>query len=119
MKNTGKLIYGLGLVALGACVLMTPVEEGAGLLGFIFLPVILAYSGIIAYLVKKDNKDSETLLDKISRNDPAWEIDHLQARIDEVFSGSDKPGRTGTRNRPKTAWVNGCMPSTNSGPITC
>lgn len=95
MKNTEKLKYGIGLVAAGLILYIAPMEvwaragggsaKGGVLLGLIIVPIILAYSGIIAYLVAKDNKESKALLSKISIQDPEWEIGHLQTRIDEVF----------------------------------
>jgi len=57
-----------------------------GILSLIALPFFIIYSAIITHQVRKKSKACKELLARLEKLDPAWDIDAIRHRINEVFS---------------------------------
>jgi predicted lipid-binding transport protein (Tim44 family) len=56
-----------------------------GILSLIALPFFIIYSAIITHQVRKKSKACKELLARLEKLDPAWDIDAIRHRINEVF----------------------------------
>lgn len=56
-----------------------------GILSLIALPFFIIYSAILTHQVRKKSKACKDLLARLETLDPAWDIDAIRPRINEVF----------------------------------
>ncbi len=56
-----------------------------GILSLIALPFFIIYSAIVTHQVRKKSKACKELLARLEKLDPAWDIDAIRHRINEVF----------------------------------
>ena len=53
--------------------------------GLIFLPLYLLYSGAVTYYAIKKHNQAKSLLNKIAKQDIAWNIESIKSRIEETY----------------------------------
>ena len=56
-----------------------------GWLSIIALPFLIIYSAIVTHQVRKKSQACKELLARLEKLDPAWDIDAIRHRINEVF----------------------------------
>jgi predicted lipid-binding transport protein (Tim44 family) len=56
-----------------------------GILSLIALPFFIVYSAIVTHQVRKKSRACKELLARLEKLDPAWDIDAIRHRINEVF----------------------------------
>jgi hypothetical protein len=54
-------------------------------LNLVMLPLLLIYSAIITHQVRKKSKACNDLLARIGKQDPAWDLNSIKHRIEQVF----------------------------------
>jgi predicted lipid-binding transport protein (Tim44 family) len=59
--------------------------KGGGIINLILLPILLIYSALLTHKVRKKNRECLALLEKIEQSDPAWNVDRLKHRVDQVY----------------------------------
>ncbi|MET0066004.1 MAG: Tim44-like domain-containing protein [Candidatus Thiodiazotropha sp.] len=85
----------LVIIAFSLAILLLPTElwaragggssKGGGILGLILWPFFLIYSAVVSYIAAKKNRMAKSLLKQIAQNDPMWDLDHLKARIEQIY----------------------------------
>jgi hypothetical protein len=56
-----------------------------GWLNIILLPFLIVYSAILTYQVRAKSAACKDLLARLEKLDPAWDLDSIRHRVDEVF----------------------------------
>ena len=56
-----------------------------GCLSLVLLPFFIIYSLIVTYQVRKKSKACQALLARLEKLDPAWDLDAIRHRVNEVF----------------------------------
>src|ERR1043165_998873 len=54
-------------------------------LNLVMLPIFLIYSAIVTYQVKKKSRACDDLLARLEKQDPAWHLDSIKHRVEQVF----------------------------------
>lgn len=54
-------------------------------LNLVMLPIFLIYSAIVTYQVRKKSQACNDLLARLEKQDPAWDIDSIKHRVEQVF----------------------------------
>jgi hypothetical protein len=54
-------------------------------LNLVMLPIFLIYSAIVTYQVRKKSQTCTALLARIEKQDPAWHLDSIKHRVEQVF----------------------------------
>lgn len=58
---------------------------GGGWLSIIALPIMPIYAAIITFQVRKKSQACKELLARLEKLDPAWDLDAIRRRVNEVF----------------------------------